>query len=173
MFVLDDVSLTVTPASQANSLESSGIRIDGDDNCTHPVGRLGARGAFMFRAVVRQAVGIVGSLHATYAYLCDLRLDANNYLFLRLDNANQLQAVWNAKGAGATTVSANVAATWTAGADVLLKVQYGPSGVRVFVNGVLIIDSGVACEFAGAPTTWQIGADTGIALQGDIVIKAP
>jgi hypothetical protein len=34
MFALDDVSLTVTPASEANSAETDGLRVDGRDTCT-------------------------------------------------------------------------------------------------------------------------------------------
>jgi hypothetical protein len=33
-FLLDDVSLTVTPASEANSAETTGLRVDGRDTCT-------------------------------------------------------------------------------------------------------------------------------------------
>jgi len=173
MFLCDDITLTVTPASEANSLEEGGIRVDGLDDCTHPVGRLAETGAVAFRAIVRQGIGIVGDLHATYAYLMDLRLDANNYLFLRLDNASQLELEFNAQGAGAVNVTWNAAAEWASGDEKLVELQYGAFGVRVFVDNRQRLTSYAPCVFAGVPTVWQIVADTAAALQGDLVIKEP
>ena len=173
LILLDDVSFTVTPASEPNSLESGGIRVDGTDNCTHPIGRLKETGAFALRGGVRQDIGTIGAFCATYAYLCDLRLDANNYLFLRLDNANQLELEFNAKGAGAENVTWNASAEWAIGDNKLIEVYYGTFGVRVYVDGRQRLTSNAPCVLAGPPTTWQIGADTGVAQQGDIVISSP
>jgi len=43
----------------------------------------------------------------------------------------------------------------------------------VFVDNRQRLTSYAPCIFASPPTVWQIGADTGVALQGDIVIKEP
>jgi hypothetical protein len=173
MVELDDVSLTVTPASQANSLEGTGIRVDGQDICTHPVGKLGTKGCLVFRVIVRQDISVVGSLHDSFAYLMQIRYDGSNYILLRLNTSNQLQCGYNAQGAGAVTANYNVAGAWAPGDNILVKLKYGSSGVRVWLDGSLVINSAPACVLAAAPTSWFVATSSASTYQGDIVIANP
>ena len=170
--LLNDVSLTVTPASEANSLESGGIRVDGDDECTQlPVCLTRSSGSIRFRVVVRQLNTIQDVFRSgSAAQLAAIRLDANNYIRVRLWVAD-LQLAVNSLGAGVATDNWTPA-SWAPGDEYLMYLEYGTFGVRLFVDGIQRCSVAGPMVFESAPVILDWGTYWS-GTQGDIVIKEP
>ncbi|PIZ45089.1 hypothetical protein COY32_05630, partial [candidate division WWE3 bacterium CG_4_10_14_0_2_um_filter_41_14] len=72
-FVLTPVSLTVTPASEANSLESTGLRVDGTDTLTQPITNLTATaGTIKFKFTPRHSFAVADLLGVTSPVIATL-----------------------------------------------------------------------------------------------------
>ncbi|MBE0574034.1 hypothetical protein IH575_03965, partial [Candidatus Dojkabacteria bacterium] len=82
-FALDDVSLTATPASLANSQESGGIRVDGYDKLTQPVTKLKATsGSIKFKWTPRHSAADFLKFGQTELDIFRLYGNANNRIIL-------------------------------------------------------------------------------------------
>ncbi|MBD3365732.1 MerR family transcriptional regulator [candidate division WWE3 bacterium] len=82
---LTDVSLTVTPASEANSTESTGLRVDGRDTATQTISNITAtEGRIRFKWTPRHSAGNAntyqGGDRTTIAYFF---YDYSNYIIVR------------------------------------------------------------------------------------------
>jgi hypothetical protein len=108
MIHLDDVSLTCTPASEANSTETiaavTGLRVDGYDTCTQPVTDLtAAAGSIRFRVNFRHdAADWIAFGQALMPIMYQWE-NANNYIYVAVDLADRITLAYNAQGAGAVT----------------------------------------------------------------------
>lgn len=142
------ITLTVTPANQANSLEGNGIRIDGRDSATVPAAdhRMRARsGGLKWRATPRHSLALAQGFGQATEYLLDLTEDANNYLRL-YRNTNLLTLAVNQNGAGVVTDTDNTA--WAADTEVLLEVLNTGNRIRVKRDGVVVLELGGLAGFA-------------------------
>jgi len=170
---LDDATLTVTPASQANSLEGSGIRVDGLDRLTQPIPVglfFSNHGMAQFPITPRHAdttVALFGNLTPTEAYFFG---DATNYIHLDWSAANTLRLRYNAGGAGVQT------GTWATGGGLIVpgtqyatRLEYSPTGMKVFVQNALRIQIFAPVIFSTVPTIVYWGSDNLTTQQIDAV----
>jgi len=109
---LTAVTLTATPASEPNSAEDGGTRVDGDDQATVPipVGDLPVNGCVIVWSTVprRDDTDLVELGNATPRWIVFWG-DANNYVAVYMNAAGSLRMEANANGAGA------VLGTWATG----------------------------------------------------------
>jgi hypothetical protein len=142
MLALDDVSLTVTPASAANSVESGGIRVDGLDLAIQPIpaGRLFAQSGWIrWRWIPRHDIAKWWNF-GNYPRLIHVMGDANN-LFL-LDQfpgvtSIRLRAMCN--GIISAGVTWDATGYFVAGGNYLFEVKYYPNGIYLYVDNILRI----------------------------------
>jgi len=177
MVICDDVTLTVTPASAANSLEDTGIRVDGLDTCTVPAAdhRMKAgSGAIQFRVTPRHAIANSEAFGQNFEYLLDLTENANNYLRVYRDNAGggTLTLEANQNGAGAVTDTDTTA--WAADTEVLIKVSNKGSRIDLERDGVVVCQlvglAGFATDFTAVA---RFGHDATPEHELDGVISPP
>jgi len=173
----DDVTLTVTPASAANSLEDTGIRVDGLDTCTVPAAdhRMKAgSGAIRFRVTPRHAIANSEAFGQNFEYLLDLTENANNYLRVYRDSAGggTLTLEANQNGAGAVTDTDTTA--WAADTEVLIKVKNVGSRIDLERDGVVVCQlvglAGFATDFTAVA---RFGHDATPEHELDGVISPP
>ena len=176
-FRLDDVSLTVTPASEANSLEGTGIRVDGRDTCTQvpTVGILKAtRGWIRFRwrprhsaaqAVAFGETGITTDIfdgRAPIANAIQLYWAAANMIQLIVDDGGPLGIVWNATG------------LVVADTEYLVEIRYYPARADLLIDGVIVATGAAAIDFGtDIITLANYGHNNVNADQTDAVFSAP
>ena len=177
-FLLDAVTLTVTPASEANSLESGGIRVDGYDNGPQvvPENRLKSQKGWI-RTIWRprhsdaQAVAFGNAT----PYVLDIHGDANNWIDVVWTAANTLRLRYNANGAGA------VSANWATGGGAivpdtayLVEIKYTAGGAILYVDGVNRVQIVAPTGFVWpVPTTCYWGTADGLNQQTDAVYGQP
>lgn len=162
---LDDVSLTVTPASQANSSETSGLRVDGRDSCTQTITELTTTsGSIKFKYTPRHdagdAVKFLESTTATdYAYIAEWYYDATNYIRLYWSAANTITLEYNMNG---TTGSGTWDATGeiVAGTTYTMQIYYTGGSTMFFVvdgsNKIML--TAIPAAFGTAPNTAYWGS---------------
>jgi hypothetical protein len=151
---LDAVSLTATAASEANSAEGSGVRVDGSDTYTQPVTSVlkANKGTIRFGVTARQDPANWASFGTGWDYLLDMYEDANNYLRVYFKAANTLAIAYNAQGGGATEATHDATGeTWSA-TKKQLEVRYGGSGAILILDGATVATAAGAVAFAAAPT---------------------
>jgi hypothetical protein len=174
VITMDDVSLTVTPASAANSVESGGIRVDGLDLCTQPIpaGRLFAtQGWIRFRCIPRHNDADAAKFGFAQPQLAYIWGDANNAIELFWGAANLLTLGRTASGVWAAQAWAPGGAI-VPGGNYLMEIRYSPTDMQLFVDGVLRITVAAATLFAVVPTLCYIGTWYATA-QNDAVYLAP
>jgi hypothetical protein len=177
--LLDDVSLTVTPASAANSIESGGIRVDGMDWVTQPipVGQLFREtGWLRVRYIPRHndldcykfnggTQTILMAHHAATAFVYVYWQNGlPNLLWLAIgDNTGWHGAFWNTGGGQIVT-----------GGNYLFEVIYDLTKVILKVNGILRITIAGPIDFSAAPSTFYVGTSIyGPTDVADAVLLAP
>lgn len=139
--LLDDVSLTCTPASLANSTEGTGIRVDGNDLMTQPipVGKLKAtKGRIRFKWTPRHSAADFLKFSSGYVTLLSILYDASNYLYVRTNAANALRLVMSAGGV-ADSVTWNCTGVFVAGTTYNMEIVYKSSSIVLKVNGIIRI----------------------------------
>lgn len=173
---LNDVSLTVTPASLANSTENGDeIRVDGRDTYTASSGEATSIGtstgyvSFNYRPR-HSAADMVKFAETTSddAYVMSLAGDGDDYVNLYWDSANTLKMEYSMNG---TTASS----TWDATSAIAANTEYdlalsytGGSTMTLAVDGTTRITlSSIPSTFGTAPNTVYFGSNSSGANQGD------
>jgi len=176
VFALDAVTLTVTPATQANSDETCGLRVDGKDVCTQVpgAGLLGATsGTVKFRFTPRHAAAIVAKLGVLTPYLLHAYGDANNYLAVYWSAANTLKLEYNANGAGVQSGTWDATGAIAAGTTYAVEITYTATGMTLKVDDVTKITITAAVNFTPALATAYWGHKQDSTLQFDGTLAAP
>ena len=169
---LDDVTLTVTPASQASSLEGTGIRVDGLDRLTQPVTSLQAgKGKITFQYTPRHSAATVALIGNATPVICSLYADANNYILLDWSAANTIRLRYNAGGAGVQTGTWDATGLIVAGTLYNMEIRYTSSGMKLYVDGNPMISISAGVGFSVVPTTAYWGSDNSYTQQNDFVIS--
>jgi hypothetical protein len=168
---LDDVTLTVTPASQANSLEGTGIRVDGLDRLTQPIINMKLnKGVARFPYTPRHSAATVALFGNATPVICHLYADANNYILLDWSAANTIRLRYNAGGAGVQTGTWNATGLIVAGTQYILEISYTGSVMYLKINTVTVITILAPTIFTVIPTTANWLHDNVFAQQNDAVI---
>jgi hypothetical protein len=167
---MDSVTLTCTPASAANSLEGTGIRVDGLDRLTQPVTALqSGKGRVTFQYTPRHSAATVALIGNATPVICSLYADANNYILLDWSAANTIRLRYNAGGAGVQTGTWNCTGLIVAGTLYEMDIRYTSSGMKLYVNGNPVISISAGVGFSVVPTTAYWGSDNSYVQQTDAV----
>ena len=138
---LDAVSLTATAASVANSAETSGLRVDGQDLCSWapPAGRLlAAQGWLRWNWTPRHDAADLAAFAgaANLPYLVYLFGDANNEVLVEVTAANTIQLDVTANAVNATQ-NWDCTGALVAGTTYKMEVRWDGNWFRFYVDDVL------------------------------------
>jgi hypothetical protein len=170
---LDDVSLTVTPASAANSVESSGVRVDGLDVCsqTIPAGQIqSGSGWLKFKYIPRHSAADVAKFGNATPAITQIYGGANDYITLDYSAANTMRLRYNANGAGVQTGTWDCTGAIVAGTTYIIEVRYTSGGMKVYVDGTERISISAAVAFGTVPTMFYAGQLQAGTSQNDCVL---
>lgn len=175
MFILDDISLTVTPASLPNSAESGGLRVDGRDTLTQPIpaGMLGATSGWIkWKYIPRHDTADADNFGWNNPRMAVFWFDGTHYIQVLHIAAASLRLLFN-DGGGLHQANWGPA-TLNVGTEYSLEIKYNAAQMEFIVDGVTQITIVAPPNFgAGIPTTaWWVSGELGI-YQVDSVIKAP
>ena len=165
--LLDDVSLTATPASLANSTESTGIRVDGADTLTQSVTGLSTtNGTIKFKFTPRHSFADADKYGNSAPRVFEFG-SGNDRLLLYKETATNMQLYGVFNG---VTKTANVTSPiLNAGQTYNIQVSYNSGGMfGWYIDGVLQVGvtmSGAA--FGTVPTTIYFGSTVSGATQYD------
>ncbi|MEI6327441.1 MAG: DNRLRE domain-containing protein [Candidatus Roizmanbacteria bacterium] len=154
---LSDVTLTLTPASLANSTEASGVRVDGYDTYTQTVNSISSTaGDISFVFTPRHSFGVADKYGSSTPTIASLWYDGNNRILLQKNATSNLVLKGFFNG---TQVSTNWAsAVLNAGTAYTIRMTYLAGGSLVlYVNGVQVATQLGVIPFASVPTTFAIG----------------
>ena len=175
---LNDVSLTCVPASQVNSVETTGLRIDGRDAAPQPVpaGRLRAtKGRIRFRGTPRHAAALLTSFaEGTDAYLCEAIGDVNNRIELYATAANNLRLRMTSGGV-ATASNWNCIGALVAAVTYGWEIRYNGTSAILMVDGVIVVTVTPAAgnNLQPAPVNVYWGSDSNGHNQADLTFATP
>ena len=176
-FECDDVTLAVTPASQANSLEGTGIRVDGRDSSTVPATAhkvLATSGGVRFRATPRHSIANSEAFGQTQEMLFSLTEDANNYILLYRDDAAGGTLTLEVDQAGAGPWTDTDTPAWAADTEASIDVINYGGLIRVLFDGAPLLEigglTGFAADFTAAA---YFGSDATPEYEFDGVISPP
>ena len=165
MVDLDDVSLTCTPTSKANSAETSGLRIDGTDQCTQTQYRGKNLSNILnknsweveFEVTPRHDAADVAKFGASSPDVLWLWGDGNNYLYIDWSAASILRLNFNANAGGDQSGTWNPA-TMNAGTTYTIKLKgKRNSKMELYVDGNLRITISQPSAWGTTPSTAHWG----------------
>ncbi len=166
----NDVSLTITPATATNSVESNKIRVDGRDTYTHTYpGPTTSAGTYTFDYNPRHSAADVAKFGEATPLVAHFYGDANDYIKLLWSAANTVKLEYQMNGGSVTSTTWDATSAITAGTTYRMVVTYTGSGNMILsVDGVTKITlSSIPAAFGTAPTTAYWGSDQAGTQQGD------
>jgi len=173
---LDNVSLTATPASAANSLETSGLRVDGQDLCSWavPAGRLSiGQGWLRWNWTPRHSAALLASYAGAtnLPYIARAWGDANNDVLVEVTAANTIQLDVTA-GAVNATQNWNCAGAIVAGTTYKMELRWDGAWFRLLVDDVIQAQVSPAL-LTTVPGTIYWGCDATPEHEADATYAAP
>lgn len=140
-YELNDVAVTVTPASEANSAEGTGRRVDGIDSLLNavPAGRIRANNGDVRINITPRHTDVTTVLFGNGApTILTIFGDANNYIVLLWSAASTIQLAYNANGGGVVTNTwATGGAFFAAGVQHEFRIKWTNAGMQLYVDDVL------------------------------------
>ncbi len=173
---LDDVSLTCTPASEANSTEPDGLRVDGYDNAPQviPAGSIFAtEGWIRWNVTPRHDILEIDDFGNSFPYYGQGWGDATNYINIAHGGANIVQLAFQAGGAGHQSANWAAAGAIVADTTYLFEVKWTATQMELLIDGVQRINIVQPVNFTTVPTTWYPGSRQALDRQIDAVFGAP
>jgi hypothetical protein len=174
---LDNISLNVTPASEAACAENGGLRVAGRSSCLRDItGKLGATsGSVRFKWTPRHGTGIFEKFwESTAVYMCQIHLNSSNRIAVYSKNDTQLVLLCEV---GGTLASASFSpGTIVAGTEYSIEIKYDPTYCRFLIGGVQrkTVEPAGGINFgANIPDTFYAGASNAQIKQNDAVYSAP
>ncbi|MFA5136619.1 MAG: LamG-like jellyroll fold domain-containing protein [Patescibacteria group bacterium] len=175
-FKLTDIPLTVTPASQANSTENTGLRVDGADTLTQDINNQlsNANGVIKFKFTPRHSFDTSDMFGSTAPEIIHLSTneDADDYIKLYRYDDSTLRL--------AASFAGNVVnADWTdppvlnAGTTYNLEISYSAGGyLKLLVNGTEEASTAIdkTYAFGTVPATVYFGSNNSGSNQYDCTI---
>jgi hypothetical protein len=172
LVLLDTVTLTVTPASQANSLEGTGIRIDGRDQGVQaiPPGTLDPNfGILIFPWTPRhddiEAIEFGNATPTIVQYFGN----GANYFYLWFTAASNIRMTMLANAVGSNANWATGGAFFVPGVTHIFMIIYGPGNMWLYVDGVLRATITAATNFGVVAANAYYGSNNVGATQVDAV----
>lgn len=159
-FKLNDVSLTVTSASEVNSAETTGLRVDGRDTLTQTVTGLSVdRGLIKFKYTPRHSYSTAGSFGNTNPYIITIYGDNNNRIYLYRPSGSALGLVRWVPGDADEYQWASP--TLNAGTTYIFEIAYSVGGnITLNIDGTQVASGSFgSTAFGTVPTTAYFGSD--------------
>lgn len=173
-FGLTTVTLTVTPATLANSTEATGVRVDGRDVLSQPVTKLTAtKGTIRFKWTPRHSAATQDALTEAGSMICVVGTWASaNYIALRWTPSTvvRLQGAFNSVAFNGTWSASGLI---IAGTTYAVQIDYSGGVVNFRVDGVVKITANLTTTFSVVPTITYFGTWDGTTLQSDATYLAP
>jgi hypothetical protein len=174
VIALDDVTLTVTPASAANSAEGTGIRADGYDLLSTPTA--GEMAANWWYAEVfitpRHSDATVALFGIATPCWIEFRYNAANTIVLDWSAANTLRLRIVTGGVTYTGTWATGGGAVLAGTKYLVTIEQYYGEYRLFVGGVQRITIPGVPAFPFVPSIAYWGMDNARVYNSDIVVSS-
>lgn len=159
VFQLTDVSLTVTSASEANSLETTGLRVDGLDTLSQPLTGISASsGNVRFRVTPRHSWSTATAFGIANPVIAVLYGNSENYIKVKYLDATTLRVESFFDN---NSVNANWAnPVLDAGTSYGFEISYTSGGNLVLkVNNVEVATSAGVVDFGTTPDIIYFGSD--------------
>jgi hypothetical protein len=176
IFKLDPVSVTITPASEANCQESGGIRVVGRSICTEPIAGLKAKsGRLRFKWIPRHDAEDMKKFGSDHPYIAGAYYDANNRICLNYYNANDIELYINSQGVASSSLWSSTGAI-VAGTIYLIEIEYNSISCTFKLDGIVknITSPGAGIDFGALiPHTIYLGQTSGATQFIDAVYIAP
>jgi len=170
---MNNVSLTVTPASKANSTESTGLRVDGDDEATQTIANLTATsGHIRTGATPRHSAADAVKFGNTSAYILEAYGAADNYIRAYWSGANEITLAFN-DGGGEHSDTWDATGAIVAGTTYQITVDYSATAMTFSIGGDAKITITTAINFATVPTDIYWGHAQDGTKQADASFSAP
>jgi len=175
LFTLDAVSITATAASEANSSESNGVRVDGLDTLTQTITGLGATsGKIRFKWRPRHDAADMLKFNSGTPFIFKVwKTSDSNRIQIYATGTNEITFLLTIGGA-------NSSDTWsTAGqiisdTEYLVEVEYSASQITLSIDGVVKSTITTAIDFgANIPDELFCGANNNGTTQSDAVFVSP
>jgi len=173
---MDNVTITATPANQANSTENGGTRIDGFDQAPInpiPPGRIFAtEGWVRINVTVRHDIATMDDFGETAPFFFRLEGNAANYIRVFLSAVNQIRLEFN-DGGGVHNANWAAAGLLVAGTRYLMEVQWDAAHMELRVDSIVRINIAQPVNFALVPIVWWPGSNQIGKFQIDAVFSSP
>ena len=172
---MNSITLTATPASEANSLESTGLRVDGYDTLTQPIpeGKLGATsGEVRFKWTPRHGAGDARKFAITEVWIA--KIYKNNDGYIDMYWARDSNISLRIKEGGVLSSNTWAYASIVAGTTYIVTLKYTATQITMAIDGVIKATITTPIDFgANIPDMayWGIG-NWGI-YQADATFAAP
>lgn len=176
MLYLPNVTLAVTPASQTDSAETSGVRIDGVDKLTQatPAGKISAtNGTIRWKYTPRHSAATVALFGNATPIIANLYGNATNYIIVDWSAANTLRLQFNANNAGVQSGTYNATGAIVAGMTYAMQIDYTATGMTLSINGSVVITITATVNFTTGLATAYWGQKQDGTLQTDGTFAAP
>ena len=174
---MDNVTITATPANLINSIEPSGLRVDGRDSCVQmiPATVLKPTAGRILWAWTPRHSDVEAVTFDIPAWIMRTDGGANNYIDVVWNNVNNLRLQFNANGAGIQI------GNWATGGGAIvpdttyqMEVRYGTAWMRLYIDGVLRITINAPTGFTwGFPIPHYWGSTDTIISHVDSTFAAP
>lgn len=175
-FLCDPVALTVTPANEANSEEgvTTELRVDGFDTLTQPLEGQCKLSSGYDRAWIRPRHNPADLLKfGNSPYWVFFDGDANNYILVYGQAANNIRLWARVAGGGALNADWDCTGAWVANDKLFVEVEYKNRWIQLRVNGVVRATIATVVTFTTAPTTAYWGSNAAGTQQGDLTFDEP
>jgi hypothetical protein len=175
----NDVSLTATAAIEADSLEGSGIRIDGRDGAPQTqfngvnINEIltATTGHIRWDWTPRHGDGDFRKFEESTTEIFTAFGDATNYIRVYCNGNGSIRLRFN--DGGGLHDGDWAAAGVTAGTTYLMEIRYNANWIELLVDGVQRILINQPVNFATIPATIYWGSDNNEANQSDMVVAPP
>ncbi|HRN86330.1 MAG TPA: fibronectin type III domain-containing protein [Candidatus Dojkabacteria bacterium] len=159
---LSDVSLNVSPASEVNSTETTGIRVDGRDVLSQPITGLSAdKGLVKFKFTPRHSFSIADKFGVANPVIVTLTYDGNSYIKIQKQDPTTLRMIVKFNDSQSLNLDWNNAIL-NAGTSYDFEIRYYSGGtISLSVNGEVKAIASGATNFANVPNTAYFGSDGG------------
>lgn len=172
-FALTPVTLTTTAATEDNSTESAGLRIDGRDTASQTISNLAATsGRIRFGYTPRHSAADVAKFGNATSYIVELYGDSNNYIRVYWSAANTITLAFN-DGGGEHTQTWDATGAIMAGTTYQMQIDYNASQMTLSVDGMVKATITTSLSFATIPITAYWGSSQAGASQADALFAAP
>lgn len=175
-YKMDDITITVTPANQANSLEGTGIRVDGLDRLVQIpiVGQLTAMlGMILWAWVPRHDDSTARDFGNTTPRIMYLEGAGADYIEVYWSAANTITLRFSVGAAVSSGNWATGGTGFTVGAAHHMRILYWPTGMTLYIDTVARITVAAAISFVNIPNLANWGHDGADVSQVDAVFQAP